>query len=191
MQENLIKLHSIILDGDLTEAAKLCDELIAAHQQSAEIRAMIHTSTEKAEALSKERIENVIFRMQQEGDIQAMETVKVLHARVQELEEDLQLARQGIGAEAYDMACEEMEAYQIKRAKAGKETGTTLSLVDGMAWVYERLDELEASKVQRVPLSDDEICQVLGIDGSDDWTYTVARAVEAAHGITKGESDGE
>ena len=33
MQENLIKLHSIIFDGDLTEAAKLCDELIAAHQQ--------------------------------------------------------------------------------------------------------------------------------------------------------------
>lgn len=48
-----------------------------------------------------------------------------------------------------------------------------------------RVQELEASQAQRVPLSDAEICDALGIDGSDEWTYTVARAVEAAHGITQ------
>lgn len=42
--------------------------------------------TKERPELSKERIENVIFRMRREGDIQAFETVMALHARVQELE---------------------------------------------------------------------------------------------------------
>ena len=50
--------------------------------------------------------------------------------------------------------------------------------------LHARVQELEASQAQRTPLSDAEICDALGIDGSDEWTYTVARAVEAAHGIT-------
>jgi hypothetical protein len=37
---------------------------------------------------------------------------------------------------------------------------------------------------QRKPLTDEKILTALGIDGSDDWTFTVARAIEAAHGIT-------
>ena len=47
------------------------------------------------------------------------------------------------------------------------------------------LKQREAAQAQRVPLSDAEICDALGIDGSDEWTYTVARAVEALHGITQ------
>lgn len=101
---------------------------------------MKHTS----EALQDKRIENVIARMDREGDIQAAETVRALRARVQELEQQLANAHQSSGAEAYDIACEEMEAYQLKRAQAGKEVGCTGSLVDGIGWVYERLEELEA-----------------------------------------------
>lgn len=47
-----------------------------------------------------------------------------------------------------------------------------------------RVQELEASQAQREPMSDAEIREDLGIDGSDEWAYTEARAVEAAHGIT-------
>jgi len=34
-------------------------------------------------------------------------------------------------------------------------------------------------------LTDKQILAALGIDGSDDWTFTVARAIERAHGIGK------
>lgn len=67
-------------------------------------------------------------------------------ARIAELEEQvhrLQLLTQGNGSEAYDIACEEMECWQQKRAAAGKDEGTTQSLVDGMAWLYEHIEELE------------------------------------------------
>ena len=126
-----------------------------------------------------------------EGQFVLAEELRRLHARVLELEEDLQLARQGIGAEAYDMACEEMEAYQLKRAKAGKEAGTTLSLVDGMAWVYERLDELEA-QVQRAPLTDAQIKEGRNAvnDDPDDrpepWAFREGvKFAERMHGITQ------
>ena len=49
------------------------------------------------------------------------------------------------GADAYNHACECMEAFQEKRRATGKEVGTTHSLCDGMGWVYRRLDELEAA----------------------------------------------
>lgn len=32
MKDRLIKLHALILDGDLTEAAELCDKLIAEYE---------------------------------------------------------------------------------------------------------------------------------------------------------------
>ena len=77
-----------------------------------------------------------------------------LQTRVAELEGALRVSAEYIiklesfatesGAEAYDIACEEMEAWQEKRRKAGKEIGTQGSLVDGIGWLYERLDELEA-----------------------------------------------
>ena len=79
---------------------------------------------------------------------------------------------------------------------------------NGMAdWIYNDLSELLANAApqqpmrcpkdggecgaggycrpqQRRPLSDAQILAALGIDGSDDWTFTVARAIERAHGIT-------
>ena len=35
----------------------------------------------------------------------------------------------------------------------------------------------------QVPMTDEELCEALNIDGSDDWTYQVRDAVEAHHGI--------
>jgi hypothetical protein len=40
-----------------------------------------------------------------------------------------------------------------------------------------------ALRPERVPMTDDELCEALGIDGSDDWTYQVRDAVEAHHRI--------
>ena len=51
-------------------------------------------------------------------------------------------------------------------------------------WDERMAIESKLRELVREPLSDDEICTMLGIDGSDDWTYTVAKAVERAHGIT-------
>ena len=35
MYKELVKLHALVLDGDLTEAAQLCDKLIAMlHEES-------------------------------------------------------------------------------------------------------------------------------------------------------------
>ena len=45
----------------------------------------------------------------------------------------------------YDAACEAMEGHQKERAKRGKEIGCQGSLIDGIAWIYQRLAELEKS----------------------------------------------
>ena len=45
----------------------------------------------------------------------------------------------------YDAACEAMEGHQKERAKLGKEIGCQGSLIDGIAWIYQRLAELEKS----------------------------------------------
>ncbi|MBP5055329.1 hypothetical protein [Pseudomonas chlororaphis] len=45
----------------------------------------------------------------------------------------------------YDAACEAMEGHQKERAKRGKEIGCQGSLIDGIAWLYQRLAELEKS----------------------------------------------
>ena len=37
---------------------------------------------------------------------------------------------------------------------------------------------------EKVPMTDTELCEALGIDGSDAWTYQVRDVVEAHHGIT-------
>lgn len=47
------------------------------------------------------------------------------------------------GADAYNHACSELEAWQAKRRKAKKAVGVTHSLVDGMGWLYERVQKLE------------------------------------------------
>lgn len=48
------------------------------------------------------------------------------------------------GADAYNHACNEMERWQAKRRKEGKEVGTEGSLCDGMAWVYGHLSTKDA-----------------------------------------------
>lgn len=45
----------------------------------------------------------------------------------------------------YDAACEAMEGHHKERAKLGKEIGCQGSLIDGIAWIYQRLAELEKS----------------------------------------------
>lgn len=40
-----------------------------------------------------------------------------------------------------------------------------------------------AEQPTKQPLTDEQICDALEIDGADDWTFTVARAIERAHGI--------
>lgn len=49
---------------------------------------------------------------------------------------------------------------------------------------FEKLSAILALRPVRVPMTDAQLCEALGIDGSDDWTYTVRDAVEAHHGIT-------
>lgn len=55
--------------------------------------------------------------------------------------------------DAYLVACEIMEEHQRERAMAGKEVGTTGSLCDGIAWLYDRIATLEseAQKLQHYP----------------------------------------
>lgn len=55
---------------------------------------------------------------------------------------------ESIAADAYNIACEEMERWQYERKKAGKEVGTERSLCDGIAWLYQYVDELEAKQAQ-------------------------------------------
>lgn len=55
---------------------------------------------------------------------------------------------ESIAADAYVIACQEMEQWQHKRRKAGKEVGTTGSLVDGIAWLYGYVDDLESKQPQ-------------------------------------------
>lgn len=50
------------------------------------------------------------------------------------------------GADAYNHACEVMEHWQAEREKLGKVVGTTGSLCDGIAWLYNHIDELEADR---------------------------------------------
>ena len=45
-------------------------------------------------------------------------------------------------------------------------------------------EKVAAMRPERVPMTDTQLCEALGIDGSDDWTYQVRDAVEAHHGIT-------
>ena len=40
-----------------------------------------------------------------------------------------------------------------------------------------------AHATQPAEVTDEQLCEALGIDGSDDWTYTVRDAVETHHGI--------
>lgn len=66
--------------------------------------------------------------------------LRAQNARLEQLCEDTYVAK---GADAYNYACEQMEEFQRKRLAQGKEAGCQGSLCDGMAWLYDRLEELE------------------------------------------------
>lgn len=55
-----------------------------------------------------------------------------------------------VEVDAYLHACSEMEYWQAKRAKAGKEIGTEGSLCDGIAWLFDRIEKLESKFVLNV-----------------------------------------
>jgi transcription elongation factor Elf1 len=100
------------------------------------------------------------------------------------------------GADAYNRACDEMERWQKQRKKSGKDEGTTGSPRAGIAWLYGHIEELEAELYthppQRKPLTKKRIRQIGAqnthrVTGSElVYFYTVARAIEAAHGIKEG-----
>ena len=75
--------------------------------------------------------------LSQEAEISAL---KAANLKFEILCEETYVAK---GADAYNHACSEMEAWQAKRCKAGKRIGTQGSLCDGMAWVYDRLSTSE------------------------------------------------
>ncbi len=59
---------------------------------------------------------------------------------------DAELENLRIKADAYDIACDDLERFQQSRVAAGKAPGTEGSLCDGMAWAYSRIGELEAKQ---------------------------------------------
>ena len=72
-----------------------------------------------------------------------MSTDQHLHNKIDALEDEARELRPA--AEAYSIACEELEQWQARRAKAGLEVGCTGSLCDGMAWLYLYIEQLEAA----------------------------------------------
>lgn len=75
-------------------------------------------------------------------DVAIVQILNRLEALFLEREEGLS------GAEdAYFHACSGMKHWQAKRAKAGKEIGTEGSLCDGIAWLFDRIEKLEAKLV--------------------------------------------
>ena len=65
---------------------------------------------------------------------------------------------ENVAEDAYNHACEEMKRWQRERRKSGKEVGTTGSLCDGIAWLYQYVDSLErqARNALRVALAEPE-----------------------------------
>lgn len=63
---------------------------------------------------------------------------------------------ENVAEDAYNHACEEMKRWQRERRKSGKEVGTTGSLCDGIAWLYQYVDSLErqARKALRTALAE-------------------------------------
>ena len=65
-----------------------------------------------------------------------------------------------------------------------EERSVRMTTVKMVADEWDNPIPLYTAPTPRRPLTDGEICAALGIDDLDDWTCTVARAIEAAHGIT-------
>lgn len=55
------------------------------------------------------------------------------------------------------------------------------------------VSSLLTPRPQALPMTDEQLCAALGIDGSDDWTYKVRDVVEAFHriGVTQRADGGE
>lgn len=75
-----------------------------------------------------------------------------LQNKVNELERLCDATYVAQGADAYNHACDEMERFQQERIAAGRDAGTEGSLCDGMAWLYERIDELESALDESVSI---------------------------------------
>ena len=71
---------------------------------------------------------------------------------------------------------EAFERWYSALPNNGRKAG--LTLLD--AW---QARAILALRPVQVPMTDEELCEALNIDGSDDWTYQVRDAVEAHHGI--------
>lgn len=67
-----------------------------------------------------------------------------LHEKVSELERLCDATYVAKGADAYHHACAEMERWQEGRKLQDKDPGTEGSLCDGISWLQERIEELEA-----------------------------------------------
>ena len=70
--------------------------------------------------------------------------IVALHEKVAELERVCDATYVAKGADAYHHACAEMERWQEGRKLQDKDPGTEGSLCDGIAWLQERIEELEA-----------------------------------------------
>ena len=59
-------------------------------------------------------------------------------------------------ADAYEIACEDLENWQLERLAAGKDPGTMGSLCDGIARLCEMLEEAEAALAERAEVGRDK-----------------------------------
>lgn len=81
---------------------------------------------------------------------EARTAVAALIERNAELERLCDATYVAKGADAYNHACETMEAWQRLRAEAGKDPGCEGSLCDGLSWLHSRVDSLEAERDAQV-----------------------------------------
>ena len=106
----------------------------------------------------------------------AYDLITMLAERNQKLEDELQ----DNGSEAYSIACDDLESWQRKRMKEGKDPGTRGSVCDGMASLYNMIEELERSPWR--PMSecpDDPEMVVLVLSDSHEPTTTRASVARA------------
>ena len=90
-----------------------------------------------------------------------------LLARIAELEGLCDETYVAQGADAYNHATGRMEQWQSLRSREGKDPGTTGSLCDGIAWMQERIAELE-----READALREAGEVMALLSSGDWKLT-------------------
>lgn len=97
-------------------------------------------AVEDAPAKALAHVENTMLQEKVAAQNVEIAALKAANTQLEALCDETYVAR---GADAYNHACNEMEAWQAKRRKARKAVGTEGSLCDGIAWLYERIDVLE------------------------------------------------